>query len=146
KLGGILVELAERDGLHHVVAGIGINVSAAPDAAALSGPKAQGRWPQGAIDLTRAASGAVDRTVLATAIAESLTELFASYAVTGFDPYRDEWLAAHVLNGQRVELESAAGHDAGTVCGIGRDGSLVIEDAAGDRRHWLSGDVTVRPG
>jgi BirA family biotin operon repressor/biotin-[acetyl-CoA-carboxylase] ligase len=141
KLGGILVEI---DPLHgggcHVVAGIGINV-AVPDAclARLSD------FRHGAIDLRSAVAGQrPDRSILAGALVSRLAELFSRFDATGFETYRDEWLAAHVLEGEPVELHTPTGVDRGTVRGIESDGALVVEDASGARRRVTSGDVTVR--
>ena len=140
KLGGILVEVDRPEtGTCRVVAGIGINVKVPH--AYLAGVS---HFRYGARDLASATGAAVDRSTLAARLVEQLVELFANFAATGFAPYRAEWLDAHVLDGQSVELSSAAGVDYGTVRGIEADGALIIEDAAGDRRRIISGDVTVR--
>ena len=141
KLGGILVEFDRLpDGACHVVAGIGINVGLPPAVLATVSDA-----PGGARDLAGAAPGRpVDRTDVARALIERLAELFAAYAATGFAPYRAEWLAAHVLDGASIELESASGTAYGTVRGIGRDGALLVENESGETLRVVSGDVTVR--
>lgn len=141
KLGGILIELeAPVTGACHVVAGIGLNV--AVPAATLA---AASNLRHGARNLAPAVPGQdLDRSAIAGALIARLVELFAGYADTGFAPYRAEWLAAHVLEGEAVTLDSPAGIESGTVRGIGDDGALVVEDAAGERRRIISGDVTVR--
>jgi BirA family biotin operon repressor/biotin-[acetyl-CoA-carboxylase] ligase len=141
KLGGILVEVdALADGTCHVVAGIGINVAA--PAAYLARVSDFGH---GASDLRTAAPGrALDRSALAGALVTRLVELFAAYAATGFEPYRDEWLAAHVLAGEPVELATPAGVEQATVRGIDADGALIVADAAGAERRIVAGDVSVR--
>ena len=140
KTGGILVEIGRQaSGAFHVVAGIGINV--ALPAGVLAG-LGDGRLP--ARDLAGETATAIDRTRLAAALIEGLAGLFAEFATTGFAPWRDEWLAAHVLADRRIEIQSALARTAGIVRGIDADGALLVEDEAGARRRILSGDVTVR--
>ena len=141
KLGGILLELtAEGQGGCHVVAGIGINVALPPELL-----PSLSDWPRGAVDLATAARGTPPpRAALAIALIEELTELFASYAETGFHSYRDDWRAADYLRGRAVVLDEAAGHVTGTALGIEADGALLIETAPGARRRVIAGDVSVR--
>jgi BirA family biotin operon repressor/biotin-[acetyl-CoA-carboxylase] ligase len=141
KLGGILVELAQLpDGACHVVAGIGINVRL-PQALLETVSDA----PGGARDLAGAAPAwPVDRNAVAGALIERLVELYADYAATGFTPYRDEWLTAHVLDGASISLSGTSGTFHARVLGIGPDGALIVEDEAGARQRVVSGDVTVR--
>jgi BirA family biotin operon repressor/biotin-[acetyl-CoA-carboxylase] ligase len=141
KLGGILIELARlADDSCHVVAGIGINIRL--PAAML---KSVSDSPAGACDLAGAAPGwEVDRAAIAGALIERLVALFADYSATGFEPYRDEWRAADVLEGRWVELASAAGTSLGRVEGIGADGALIVASESGQRQRIISGDVTVR--
>jgi BirA family biotin operon repressor/biotin-[acetyl-CoA-carboxylase] ligase len=141
KLGGILVELsAEAHGGCHLVAGLGINVDIAPDRlASLSD------WPAGAVDLRTATAGQPPaRTALAARLIEAFAALAADYALHGFAPFRDEWLAADYLLGRQVYLEDAAGQASGRACGIDADGALLVEVAPGRRRRIISGDVRVR--
>jgi BirA family biotin operon repressor/biotin-[acetyl-CoA-carboxylase] ligase len=141
KLGGILVELAKLPkGACHVVAGIGINVKVSPDYLSTVSD-----FSHGARDLsTHAPQWAIDRTALAARLIEQCIGLFTRFAATGFEPYRAEWLAAHILDGQAVELRTGEETDYATVCGIGNDGALIVEDRNGERRRILSGDVTIR--
>jgi BirA family biotin operon repressor/biotin-[acetyl-CoA-carboxylase] ligase len=141
KLGGILVELATlANGACHVVAGIGINVKVPPGYLSTVSD-----FGHGARDLwTLAPRWALDRPALAAALIEAFVELFSGYAESGFAPYRAEWLAAHILDGKAVELRAVEGVDYATVCDIGNDGALIVEDQSGKRRRILSGDVTIR--
>jgi BirA family biotin operon repressor/biotin-[acetyl-CoA-carboxylase] ligase len=142
KLGGILVELSvEAHGACHVVAGLGINVAMPTELLA-----SIASWPGGAVDLRTAARGeAPSRAALAAALVGELAALFAAFARTGFDPYRDEWNAADFLAGRAVEVEQADGTVQGTACGVAPDGSLLLEVAGGVEHRIVSGDVTVRP-
>jgi BirA family transcriptional regulator, biotin operon repressor / biotin---[acetyl-CoA-carboxylase] ligase len=141
KLGGILIELSRlADGSCHVVAGIGINVRLPPEVLASVSDS-----PVGARDLAGSAPGwPIDRNAVARALIERAVELFAGYATAGFEPYRAEWLAAHVLDGKPVELTNGAGTTHGTVRGIGPDGALIVESESGERTRFISGDITVR--
>lgn len=141
KLGGILVEIDPLDsGACHVVAGIGINVCLPPEL--LSGLS---DLPGGARDLAGAlAHVAIDRAELVAALIDRLIEVFADYALTGFSPWRDEWLAAHVLADRRVELRRGSNIDFGVVRGIDDDGALIVEDEQGNRERFVSGEITVR--
>jgi BirA family biotin operon repressor/biotin-[acetyl-CoA-carboxylase] ligase len=141
KAGGILVEVGGgAAGGCHVVAGIGVNVSVPAGILATLGDARLG-----ARDLAGALRGApIDRSAFAVALIERLVELFAGFADEGFSAYRDEWLAAHVLAGRRVDLESETGPVSAVVRGIDADGALVVEDDAGLRRRIVSGDVSVR--
>lgn len=141
KLGGILVEVASLPGgALQVVAGIGINVKV-PQALLAT----VSDFSHGATDLSTAApEWAIDRASLAARLIDQFIKLFDDFSESGFEPYRAEWLAAHVLDGQAVELRSVSGIDYATVRGIEADGSLIVEDSGGLRRSILSGDVTIR--
>jgi BirA family biotin operon repressor/biotin-[acetyl-CoA-carboxylase] ligase len=141
KLGGILVELARlEDGTCHVVAGIGINVKV--PAAFLAQVS---DFSHGARDIARQVpEWAIDRAALTAALIERFMELFTGFADTGFEPYRAEWIDAHVLAGQAIELRSGSGTQYATVRGIDTDGALIVEDENGARRSVISGDVTIR--
>ena len=141
KLGGILLELsAEAQGRCYVVAGIGINVALPPQSlSALSD------WPRGAVDLATAMRGAPPaRLAVAARLIDGLADLFASFAETGFAPYRAEWRGADYLLGRRVELDDPSAPASGTARGIDGDGALLIETVNGARRRVISGDVSVR--
>jgi BirA family biotin operon repressor/biotin-[acetyl-CoA-carboxylase] ligase len=141
KLGGILLELAaEAQGRCHVVAGLGINVALPPESLATLSD-----WPRGAIDLATAKHGAPPpRAALAARLVDGLADLFASYAESGFAPYREEWRAADFLAGRRVQLDDSAAAAGGIARGIDGDGALLIETEGGARRRVISGDVSVR--
>jgi BirA family biotin operon repressor/biotin-[acetyl-CoA-carboxylase] ligase len=141
KLGGILLELAaEAQGRCYVVAGIGINVALPPKSLGVLSD-----WPRGAIDLATALHGAPPpRLAVAARLLDGLADLFASFAETGFAPYRSEWRDADYLLGRRVKLDDPAAPANGTARGIDGDGALLIETANGARRRVISGDVSVR--
>lgn len=141
KVGGILVELSQLpDRACHVVAGIGINVKV-PQAylAAVSD------FDGGARDIaSQAKEWSIDRAKLAAALIERIVTLFAGFAASGFEPYRAEWLEAHVLEAKPIRLLSGSETTFGTVRGIGADGSLIVENENGERQSVITGDVTIR--
>ena len=140
KLGGVLVELARLgDGATHVVAGIGLNVSLPVNYLGEVGNR-----HHAARNIADRNGSLPDRNRLAAALITQLVTLFTEFADTGFGPYREEWLAAHVLDGKIVELETAAGIDVGRVVGIGSDGALLVENDARATRRFVSADVSVR--
>ena len=139
KLGGILVELDPLPGdTCHVIAGIGINVDLPEAQRAVVGEQAAG-----VKDLAGAAA-VPDRAELAGALIARLVELFTGFEATGFDAYRDEWSAAHILDGEEVVVHTPARTEFGIVRGIEADGALIVEDDAGQRLRHTAGDVTVR--
>lgn len=139
KLGGILVELDRpASGVCHVVAGIGINVRVPED-------DLPGLSDLGARDLAGAAPDLrIERSALAARLIERLVELFSDFARTGFEPYLDEWLDAHVLSDRAVEIRSGESLDHGIVRGIAVDGALIVESEAGQQQRVIVGDVTIR--
>lgn len=140
KLGGILVELGQLPGgATHVVAGIGINVGLSASFLDLVG-----NHRHQARNIANGQAAPVDRSRLAGSLVGHLVELFVDYSERGFEPYREEWLEAHVLNDQRVEIESRSGVECGRVTGIGADGALIVEDDSGHERRVVSADVSVR--
>ncbi len=140
KLGGILLELAvEAQGRCHVVAGIGLNVALPRELL-----PSLSDWPRGAVDLATAMGAPPPRAVLAAALIDGLTELFAAYATVGFGAYRGEWRAGDFLRGRAVRLDEVAGPVIGTARGIEEDGALIVEMPNGQRRRVIAGDVTVR--
>jgi BirA family biotin operon repressor/biotin-[acetyl-CoA-carboxylase] ligase len=123
------------------VAGIGINVALPAELL-----PSLSDWPRGAVDLATACAprAAPPRAGLAIGLIEELTEMFVSYAETGFHAYRDDWRAADYLRGRAVRLDEAAGNVTGTALGIEADGALLIETAPGTRQRVVAGDVSVR--
>src|SRR5262249_48900686 len=102
-------------------------------------------WPRGAVDLASALRGAPPpRALIAARLVDGLADLFASFAETGFAPYRAEWRDADYLRGRRVKLDDPAAPASGTARGIDGDGALLIETVSGARRRVISGDVSVR--
>jgi BirA family biotin operon repressor/biotin-[acetyl-CoA-carboxylase] ligase len=140
KLGGILVEVgAEGPGDSRVVAGLGLNVAFSPRALAVVGDSVNG-----ATDLRSITGSPPPRTELALALIGAFADLFGSYAVTGFAPYRDEWRSADSLKGRPIRIQAPSGAWLGTAAGIDDDGALLVMTADGACRRVASGEVSVR--
>jgi len=141
KLGGILVELAaESQGPCHVIVGVGVNVSVAPQWL-----DKVTDWAHGAVDLHEATGGHPPaRNVFAARLIEALAELFSVYGLTGFAPHHDDFIAADYLRGCQVSVDDAQGEFSGKALAVGADGALMVETDTGIRRI-ISGEVSVRP-
>jgi BirA family biotin operon repressor/biotin-[acetyl-CoA-carboxylase] ligase len=143
KLGGILVEVGTAGaGGCRVVAGLGLNVAFPPETLAAVGDRESSATDLRSI--TKCAPPA--RTALALALITAFADLLASYADTGFAPYRDEWRRADSLEGRPIRIQSASARWLGTAAGIDADGALLVNTADGARRRVASGDVSVRVG
>lgn len=139
KLGGILIEQrGESSGTCRVIVGVGINVSMRRD----QGEEIDQPWV--CLDEALGAVGKprVWRNELCAALLHGLHEGLARYPVSGFEPYRDEWLALDALRDREVRVPGER------LSGIGRGldahGAFLIETEAGLQRV-LAGDVSLRP-
>lgn len=141
KLGGILCELrAEAAGPAYVVAGLGLNVRPAPEAAATI--VASGGLPPAS--LAEVPGFQASRNRLAAELIAALTGMALAFEREGFAPLHAEWSAADALVGRAVLLSDAGGERAGIARGIAPDGTLQVE--IDGRLHAIaSGEVTVRP-
>jgi BirA family biotin operon repressor/biotin-[acetyl-CoA-carboxylase] ligase len=140
KLGGILVEVgAEESGGRRVVAGLGLNVAFPVESLATVGDSAHA-----ATDLRSITGNPPPRTELALALIGAFTDLFGSYAATGFAPYRDEWRSADSLKGKPIRIQAPSAAWFGTAAGIDDDGALLVVTTDGSSRRVTSGEVSVR--
>lgn len=138
KLAGVLAEVqAEANGPSLVVVGVGINVRVAEsDAAAIDQP-----W----VDLHTIAGAAVDRNALAALVIAQLARACETYAADGFASFRSQWERRHVYHQQRVQLLYGGDTWSGVVEGVDESGALRLRDAAGGRRLFHSGEISLRP-
>jgi BirA family biotin operon repressor/biotin-[acetyl-CoA-carboxylase] ligase len=136
KAGGILTELVGTSRGQAVVVGIGINVSQTEDE--LPVPSAT--------SLRLVSAGDVDREVLLVALVSALGELMGRWRESSGDVH-GSGIAAEVATvcetlGTRVRVELPGGDEVtGTASRLGRDGSLVVVDDAGNEHPILAGDV-----
>ena len=141
KLGGILLELrAEAAGPAYVVVGVGLNVSLPPSARAAIGG---GLEPVGLDELGLARLPG--RTQLAAALTGQVVLALEDFGQHGFAPFADAWRAADALAARPAQVLHGEQSIDGIARGIDDDGAFVLE-VAGQRRRFVSGEVSVRPG
>jgi BirA family biotin operon repressor/biotin-[acetyl-CoA-carboxylase] ligase len=154
KLAGILVELAGSTEKPIVVAGIGLNLSRPADngfSPACSQDQKENCRPQDPQDqgddwagLSACCVEVPDRALLLAALLQETRLILDSFADAGFAALRDAWQRRHVAQDRPVCLLDAGKIVAQGICrGVDADGALLLEEAAGIRRH-LAGDVSLR--
>jgi BirA family transcriptional regulator, biotin operon repressor / biotin---[acetyl-CoA-carboxylase] ligase len=138
KLAGVLADVqGEATGPCLVVLGVGINGFIDPhDARKIDQP-----W----VDLHTIMGEPVDRNRLAALVIKHLWQACQTYADSGLECFRDEWLRRHIYTGRHVRLVQSDGEVRGTVEGIDDAGALLLRDGAGRRRRFHSGEISLRP-
>jgi BirA family biotin operon repressor/biotin-[acetyl-CoA-carboxylase] ligase len=146
KLGGVLVGAPTISGrLAYVILGIGVNLNVQP--AELT--TALGGNAEGAVSLHEVLGREVDRNVFAAALLNRLEKWHHTFLTRGPDAVRAAWLARDALHGRRLEARTEGAICVGWSRGIDSDGSLILEDDAGQSRHIFAGAVRVldnKPG
>jgi BirA family biotin operon repressor/biotin-[acetyl-CoA-carboxylase] ligase len=140
KLGGVLVEAPVIDErVLYVILGIGVNLNVhhAELTAALGPPG------EAALSLQEALGREVDRNVFAAALLSRLEKWHHTFVTRGPEAVRTAWQARDALRGRRLQARSGDTVCEGRCRGIGADGSLVVEDDAGQARHIFAGAVRV---
>lgn len=137
KLGGVLLEMAgDASGRCQVVIGVGINV-AMPPAAAQAIDQA---WT----DLTTVAGGqAPGRNAVVANLLNELLPLVASFASTGFAPWREAWMGLDAFADTPVVLLSGEQRQAGVARGVDERGALQLETTLGLRPIY-GGEISLR--
>jgi BirA family biotin operon repressor/biotin-[acetyl-CoA-carboxylase] ligase len=140
KLGGVLVEAPVMGNrVLYVILGIGVNLNVHPaEMAAALGPPAEG-----AVTLREALGHDIDRNVFAAALLGRLEKWHHTFVTRGPDAVRLAWQARDALRGHRLEARVGDAVCRGRCRGIDADGSLVIEDDAGQARHIVAAAVRV---
>jgi len=139
KLGGILVETANWDGLRYVVIGVGINIrpvplaDLAPASPASPAPVAPGGLQS--LDASLDAASALERIVPA------LVQALQAFGQFGFEPFQARFAARDVLAGRAVQLTDGT---QGTAHGVADNGALRVLTASG-MVEVSSSEVSVRP-
>jgi BirA family biotin operon repressor/biotin-[acetyl-CoA-carboxylase] ligase len=130
KIAGILLESAvsQSGQVQHVIAGIGINVSFAPQLPDM-------RYPGAAL-------GGTVETAL-EALTASLAARLAQWRGDGFESIRSAWLAQAGPLGATVDVRLGDGLASGRFAGLDRDGALLLDTADGPRRI-VSGELLGR--
>lgn len=130
KVAGILLESAiGQDGLvEHVVAGIGVNVTFAPELPEM-------RYPGAALGGT--VEAALER------LTRALAARLAQWRRDGFEAVRAEWLAKAGPLGAEVDVRLGEGLVRGRFAGLDREGALLLDTAEGQRKI-VSGELLGR--
>jgi BirA family transcriptional regulator, biotin operon repressor / biotin---[acetyl-CoA-carboxylase] ligase len=137
KLAGTLIEIqGEMQGPCAVVIGIGINVRLRPGT--------QARIDQPAVDLVTLAGSAPERSLALAIVLGNLVRVLDGFEAGGFAPFAREWMERHALEGRNVLVLLPDGASIeGTARGVGNDGALMLQTAAGIRRI-VGGEVSLR--
>ena len=134
KLCGVLLEVsADQDGLHHIIAGTGLNVHA-------------GAYPpelaHQATALCEHGTPPVRGAILARYLLE-MEQLLTRLEAEGFDGIAAEYAASSCTLGQRVRVTGGM-ELTGTAEAIDADGALLVRTDDGVLTRVLAGDVSVR--
>jgi BirA family biotin operon repressor/biotin-[acetyl-CoA-carboxylase] ligase len=133
KVAGVLLEMsAEGEAVRWVVAGVGLNVRAAPDAL------------PGAAHVSDACPG-VGVPTAAAAVLDGIASAYREWREGTFAALRDEYLARFALTGTPITVSDASGQVRadGIVVGVDADGRLLVEEPGG-MRAVAGGEVTTR--
>jgi BirA family biotin operon repressor/biotin-[acetyl-CoA-carboxylase] ligase len=140
KVAGILTEMeSEIDRVHHVIAGIGVNLNAP-----------RGAFPKAlrdkATSLLVATARRVDRARFTATLLAAVEARYGRYLQAGFAGVRSEWESYSCLTGRTVRVVTPEGEVQGAVLGLDDDGALRLRGAGGGTSRIVAGEVTVRDG
>jgi BirA family biotin operon repressor/biotin-[acetyl-CoA-carboxylase] ligase len=141
KVVGILTEMdAEVERVHHVIAGIGVNLNAPASAFP---PELRTK----ASSLRLATGRRVDRAAFTGRLLAALEARYGRFLAVGFaSSVRAEWESLSCLTGTRVSVAGPEGELAGRVLGLDDDGALRLQTDSGGIVRVVAGEVTVRDG
>lgn len=130
KVAGVLLEAEGKgDGLEFLVVGVGVNLASAPKDA---------RHP--ATDLRSEAESPVTPEEALESFARQFLAWVSRWTNDGFAPVREAWLARAAHLGKEIEVRLPNEALAGVFAGLGANGELLLDTAAG-RRIVTAGDV-----
>ena len=137
KVCGILTEMSmERDYIHHVVVGIGINVNE---------EKFPEELEEMATSLKKEKGCLVSRANLLSAILLQFEEDYLKFlAMEDLGPFLDEYNKILVNKGALVKVLDPKGEFSGIAGGIGADGRLIVFKENGQIEAVYAGEVSVR--
>jgi BirA family transcriptional regulator, biotin operon repressor / biotin---[acetyl-CoA-carboxylase] ligase len=131
KIAGILLESRGTPAtLDWLIAGVGVNVSEAPEKTA---------WPATSV-AAEGGTASVERAL--EALARRLDHWYRLWLAEGFAPLRQAWLArAHAL-GETLKIKRNGDEREGTFVGLDSGGALLLELAGGRRETISYGEIT----
>jgi len=136
KIAGILLEISgDLTGPCRVIIGIGLNVNIPESAApAIDQPFS---------DLASHSDQTLDRNHVLAILIQEMHAGLARFDERGFAAFHDEWDAADVYKGRRVELVSGSNKVTGVVRGVSGTGALLLETDSGIRT-MAGGELSCR--
>lgn len=135
KLAGVLTESScEKDKIRFIVLGIGVNVNFPAD---VMPAKIRGS----ATSLMILAGKQVSREAFARRLIHNLDRCYGELEDRGFGSLASRWKAYFRLQGKRVRIDATTQSITGTVAGIDRDGSLLLQDERGKVQKVIAGEV-----
>ncbi len=140
KVAGVLTEMdAEVERVHHVIAGIGVNLNAP-----------LGSFPRAlrpkASSLLAVTGSRVDRAAFTGRLLAALEARYGRYLAVGFPSVRTEWESYSRMTGTAVRVASPGGEVGGTVLGLDDDGALRLRRDDGQIVRVVAGEVTMQDG
>ncbi len=138
KAAGILAEIStELDSINYMIIGLGLNVNIERDS--------RHGFPA---DLRKSATSLLietgrnfSRASLLKCILMDFEHRYSAARQDGFRSALRRWRELAGIIGKKIKIETAGGTIAGTVVELDADGALVLRDAAGALRRFLSGDI-----
>lgn len=136
KLAGILVETRVAGDRLLAVIGVGVNVAFGDgEESAISVP---------AVDLRSILGHVPDRNDVGARLVNALHACCETFAMEGFDAFRDDWDRHNANAGQRVRITDGDDSCEGQVLGITANGALRLRLGEGRERIFHAGDVSLR--
>ncbi|MCC7495379.1 MAG: biotin--[acetyl-CoA-carboxylase] ligase [Fimbriimonadaceae bacterium] len=137
KLAGILTESSRLGDGHLAIVGIGLNVNQTSD-------DFPPELTTAATSLRLGSGREWDRRELLDDLTRRLPSLYRLLLDHDSEALRQRWLALDQTIGRSVTVEAADGPWQGRAAAIDDHGALWVEDAAGEPRRVLAGDVALR--
>ncbi len=137
KVCGILTEMSmERDYIHHIVVGVGINVNEEAFPAEISGM---------ATSLKREKGSLIQRAPLLSSILSQFEKDYLAFlAAEDLKPFVDEYNSLLVNKGALVKVLDPKGEFSGIAGGINEEGMLIVFKENGQIEKVYAGEVSVR--
>ena len=128
KLAGILLEISgDPTGLSQVLIGIGLNVSANPDA--------MSEVDQAWVDIKTISGKVPDRNKLVAELLTEVNQVIGEFEEKGFSAFKIEWDKADALRNKEVELKTHSNQSTGivgVVSGVNNQGALLLKTKNGE--------------
>lgn len=136
KCAGILIELAVKANTRFVVIGMGLNLS--------GHDSLKTELNREVADIGAHLLPHVNAWDLVTSLANTWQQTLSRVDQEGFAPYQENYAHIDYLAGQAIDLiDQGQIVETGVMAGLGTDGSLVLQTAAG-LKTFQAGDVSVR--